>query len=478
MADLIVVLPGIGGSVLSDHRQRVYDPPLHTLWRMVRGRHEMLEALAGDDRLDDPDAPQPVRATGLVGMPVAVPGLGVITSYGSLRRRLTREFELTVGDPDGGGPPANYFEFAYDWRRDNRISAAALKRLVDRELPRWNATLPEGSAKVILLAHSMGGLVAKYYLDALRGWTGCRALVTFGTPFRGAPKALNLLANGFRKAGVELTALSEVLRRYTSVYQLLPRYPVVMDHSGPDLPTRPVRVTDLGRDVGGLDLRRAVAARTDFHELMDTDRSTHAGLRLDHLVSLVPIMGYGHPTTQSAVLDRHGRLRCTVEPARPDERNPWYTSGDGTVPVLSALPVELSESMDGQLENETHGTIHGRDAALTRLVHTLSRHGAGLADQQVPLPEPDAPRWEPALGLSVNEVFEDGEPVVVRCTIPAELAHLPGTIALDSGTPPPHVGTDRGDDTVTWTIEGLPAGGHTATVTVGDRTVHAAFEIA
>src|SRR4029434_11089128 len=33
------------------------------------------------------------------------------------------------------------------------------------------------------------------------GWRDCRALITFGTPYRGSANALNYLANGYKKLG-------------------------------------------------------------------------------------------------------------------------------------------------------------------------------------------------------------------------------------------------------------------------------------
>lgn len=474
MTDVVIVLPGIGGSTLSDRDGAVFAASAGSIWRAVRHRQDLLEKLAGDDSLDDPDAPQPITPAGLIGLPVAVPGFGGVTAYRRLRRRLMETFALTMGDPDGGGPPANYFEFAYDWRRDNRVNAARLRRLVDRELPRWSAAAGEGEPKVILVAHSMGGLVAKYYLDALDGWRHARALITFGTPFRGSVKALEVLANGVRKAGVELGALSALARRFTSVYQLLPRYPVLIDEqAGPG--AAPLRVAELATAPGGLDLHRAKAAREDFHRMMDPDRSTHAGAPLHHLVDVVPVIGYGHPTLQSAVLDRAGRVRCAVAPARAGETNPWYLSGDRTVPALSALPVELSETAGGNLENQTHGILPGHDTPVTRIVLGLARYGAELADQQYPVLT-GGPQWEPALGLEVDEVFESGEPVVVRCAIPPQLRDRPVTVTVDGGTP--LAGTaDRGDDGVVWTGEGLPDGTYTVTVTAGERSVSDVFEI-
>lgn len=40
-------------------------------------------------------------------------------------------------------------------------------------------------AKIYLVAHSAGGLVARYYIQLLGGWHYCDGLVTLGTPHRG-----------------------------------------------------------------------------------------------------------------------------------------------------------------------------------------------------------------------------------------------------------------------------------------------------
>jgi len=72
----------------------------------------------------------------------------------------------------------------------------------------------------------MGGLVARYYLEALDGWRNTRALITFGTPYSGAMKALDLVANGLRfdipiMGNVEIAALPAYcahLRRFTNCF--------------------------------------------------------------------------------------------------------------------------------------------------------------------------------------------------------------------------------------------------------------------
>ena len=101
----------------------------------------------------------------------------------------------------------------------------------------WRRYTGNPDAKTILLAHSMGGLVARYYLEALEGHRDARALITFGTPYRGAPQALEPLVNGMRKGWLDLTSM---IRSFTSVYQLLPIYQCI------DTGTHWRRVTELG----------------------------------------------------------------------------------------------------------------------------------------------------------------------------------------------------------------------------------------
>lgn len=54
-------------------------------------------------------------------------------------------------------------------------------------------------AKLILVGHSMGGIVARCFLEALEGWKDTLAQITFGTPHRGSINALDTLVNWVRK---------------------------------------------------------------------------------------------------------------------------------------------------------------------------------------------------------------------------------------------------------------------------------------
>lgn len=124
-------------------------------------------ALGGDDPNVD-DLGDGIRATRLVPDAHLIPGLVKIDGYSAMVRLITDTFKVQRGSIDDDGP-ANFFEFPYDWRRDNRVAARQLKTLIDRRLSQWRAFSGADDAKVILLAHSMGGLVARHYLEMLDG---------------------------------------------------------------------------------------------------------------------------------------------------------------------------------------------------------------------------------------------------------------------------------------------------------------------
>ncbi|GIF98996.1 hypothetical protein [Catellatospora citrea] len=58
---------------------------------------------------------------------------------------------------------------------------------------RWLSEFRERSgvpdAKVVILARGMGGLLSRYWVEKLGGWTEWAALITLGTPYRGAVRA-------------------------------------------------------------------------------------------------------------------------------------------------------------------------------------------------------------------------------------------------------------------------------------------------
>jgi hypothetical protein len=70
----------------------------------------------------------------------------------------------------------------YDWRRDNAQSALRLASIVEEALA------DTGARKCIIVAHGMGGLVARYYSQMLGGESKISALFLVGSPTLGMPR--------------------------------------------------------------------------------------------------------------------------------------------------------------------------------------------------------------------------------------------------------------------------------------------------
>lgn len=144
--------------------------------------------------------------------------------------------------------PNKFLAFPYDWRQDNRLSAEQL----DNWICDHNDKLADRN--VVFLAHSMGGLVTKYWVKTYRNARQTCAdgkpypkfrstsIAFVGVPFLGAPKALGTFVEGFAHTGSEFgTVFGQVDRdfisRYVSnygytfqsAYQLLPVYRDCLD---------------------------------------------------------------------------------------------------------------------------------------------------------------------------------------------------------------------------------------------------------
>ncbi len=120
--------------------------------------------------------------------------------------------------------------FSYDWRQDNVESARQLHEFI--EAVKKQHANPD--LKVDIVAHSMGGLIARYYIrystaDVLndndfpinnKGADNVRRVVLLGTPNFGAISTVNALHNG-EKVGLKRMPAS-TLASFPSMYQLLP----------------------------------------------------------------------------------------------------------------------------------------------------------------------------------------------------------------------------------------------------------------
>ncbi len=149
-----------------------------------------------------------------------------------------------AGIVDYGDRHFTCFQFTFDWRRDIVESAIELDRFIKEKRKYVQGEiekrfgLKDYDVKFDIVAHSMGGLVARYYLrygvqdlpddESLPNvtWDGSRYvehLVMIGTPNAGSISAMLALVKGYRPARLLPRYPAAVLGTMPALYQLLPR---------------------------------------------------------------------------------------------------------------------------------------------------------------------------------------------------------------------------------------------------------------
>jgi pimeloyl-ACP methyl ester carboxylesterase len=183
-----------------------------------------------------------LRPLGLIGVDGIVPRIFGFNEYADLLGLLKNAgFHRNVRD--NGGRGAVFHVFAYDWRRD---LVEAARRLGDH-LDALAAARGEEDARFNIVGHSMGGLVARYYLrygGAEPGgpvtWAGARRiseLILVATPNSGSIFALDATLNGNPVGMSNTTLAARVIARMPAIYQLMPpkRATPLLDRRGDPL---------------------------------------------------------------------------------------------------------------------------------------------------------------------------------------------------------------------------------------------------
>jgi len=235
----VILIPGALGSRLLDKHSGREVWPGSTLHLLASSKQEL--ALPFDPVTREP-VDDRLEASGLFEE--------VLNSdfYGAILHTLRRFGGFVPGKLGEHADPRvrRYYVFAYDWRQDNVTIARRLDALIEQ----LRRDYDDPNLKVNVIAHSMGGLITRYYLrygtvDALRGdgdfpinMAGAGKVSTavlLGTPNLGSVSSLQSMLLG-HKVGLRRIE-PEVLATMPSVYELLP-HPLTdwsVDPSGKDL---------------------------------------------------------------------------------------------------------------------------------------------------------------------------------------------------------------------------------------------------
>jgi pimeloyl-ACP methyl ester carboxylesterase len=187
--DAVVVVPGIMGSelMLQETGETLWGLRSAEWYRKAWASGSSLRALELSDE-ERGGRYGRIRATRLLRFPAYAPFLRGFEPYTNLVRALRRRVLH----------PAAVAEFPYDWRLPVSHNAVLLADAAQRHLATWRRhpshddvqrTGQENEPALVLVAHSMGGLLCSQLSVIPGAMDNVRAVITLGTPFYGAPNA-------------------------------------------------------------------------------------------------------------------------------------------------------------------------------------------------------------------------------------------------------------------------------------------------
>ena len=273
----VVIVPGIMGSELYRDDEMIW-PNIVTLFR----RPQVLGL---------PD--QGLRAGQIARQVVIVPNIIKLEAYSHLVDFLVESLGYELH--------RDLMPFAYDWRQDNRESA---RRLARRSTTGSGAVLGE-QAKVTIVAHSMGCLVTRYFVECLGGAEKVDRLIFMGGPHGGSASIVQSILSGpqLLPLGLGNRGLHQALVTFPSAYQLVPKGLAAEDADG--------KAVSLLEHDDWVDprYRSLLRGAAEFHRELG-DRCS---------VPAVCIFGYGIRTPTKIIVDSQGaqgweKVRFIMQP--------------------------------------------------------------------------------------------------------------------------------------------------------------------
>lgn len=181
----IVIIPGITGSQLANQSSQI-------VWLGVPSRMEQLVCNTSGSSINN----------------IVVnndDNFGVLDTYQNLFEELEETYSSTY----------DVIFFPYDWRMSCATAATKLQ------------TKLQNYSSVILVAHSMGGLVAsKYLANSQANRTKVDKFISIGTPFTGSVKCLHVMETGDYNFWLSLLGYEDNLKsmvcNFPANYELLP----------------------------------------------------------------------------------------------------------------------------------------------------------------------------------------------------------------------------------------------------------------
>lgn len=375
---VIILIPGYYGSALAD--KETGERYFLSAWGATFSNTPLA--------LVEPDlgvvGARPLREDGMLSHVRVVPGIFSVNVYGEALRFLTDKF----------GEIAEIVPFSYDWRQDLSHGAEGLDDLVRKLKSR-------GAPRILIVSHSMGGLVAAQYLSRpdLKSAKEINAVIIAGTPFSGAMSAFRNLQHGTALGLSKIPLSYESLGTFPSMYELVPQAEsgAYLSSTGAPLDNEALSPAFWKRIQYGFfrarpDLAKATQEkREDFVvKSLETARRFSQTLRVTGKADSAPAMlyfvGIGLPTFSRAMwsqknLSEKGYWLFDDEAVKKHFPNRDLVSlnedGDNTVSARSATPpAGLLSRLPGKVVQVTarHEEMFGNETLLALTEAFLKEH--------------------------------------------------------------------------------------------------------
>jgi hypothetical protein len=350
----VIIIPGIASSYLNENSYDNKEVWLNLLKMSFSGDDNYLDELALDD-IGQPDLTQ-----------------SVLLPKDIFRKISGKDFfDGLINELKNNGyvENENLFVFPYDWRLDIRDSVnnpyspllTTLKDKIDKVL------IQTGTERVDIIAHSMGGLLSKYYIEHY-GQGKVDKFIDIATPHLGSPSSIKTLMYGddigIKIGGISLLNFQEIKKvsqNFPSIYQLLPS----KDYFSDFLPDYNYYVFDINDfDGDGVTGRLSYDQTKDFmkntgrnHLILNSATNIHDDIDnvnpTDYGVKTYNIVGCGTPTL--------GKIFALGKQTDKDPQyDIAYISGDGTVPERSAEAIQsLKQYYVSKAEHGIMPSING-----------------------------------------------------------------------------------------------------------------------
>lgn len=379
----VIVVPGIIGTYLRDD----YSLPPEYVWNLVANDFGRTVLHPDDLRYE---ASEPARV---------IPAHLLEIAY----KELIEELRFNLRQKSDEAVPV--YPFGYDWRKPLAASEQQLADFVEEVIERTKLLRHYAKAgyatdaKVNLVGHSLGGLVIAGYLERKGPAAPVHKVVTLATPYQGSFEAVLKMITGTASLGPAgpSSREREAARLTPSLYHILPSLAnrLILDPSfPPDLTLfdaaawQPSIVASIAEFIRthGVDEQppevcyqnalklfgSLLASGAAYHQRIDGFRLEQAGLTWKNWLA---VAGAGATTRVRLRVVRRGNGAADFDLRSEDRADNWrdpdsalrYLTGDGTVPLESAIPKFLGAEHVVCVTPESFGYWELLDRTLTNL---------------------------------------------------------------------------------------------------------------